>query len=229
MTMTRAVRGALVFSVAAACAVTSCAKTDDGTCVDQVRAIGLDESNATGLTAREIGSRFHVGDVVWSCALSWAPLGSQPITTWSPHDAMTTAVARLRWGPGGATEVTATAATSGRVFCPPTVTMDLVFDIATEDRGFAESWSVSGRYLDGVDNLSVDFDPRAAGGFQGSHTFTPPNTPGSTFAVVSVAAYAADLDGTLAEGVQQPTGPTSGSGFQVNTASWLCDQSTPAL
>ena len=68
---------ALLFAVAGVCAATSCAKTDDGTCADQVRALGLDDSNATGLTVREIGSRFHVGDV-WSCALSWAALGSQP-------------------------------------------------------------------------------------------------------------------------------------------------------
>ena len=218
---------ALLFAVAVVCAATSCAKTDDGTCVDQVRALGLDDSNATGLTVREIGSRFHVGDV-WSCALSWAALGSQPTATWSPHDAMTTAVASLRWGAGGATEVTGTVPSGSRLYCPPTVTMDLTFDIATEDGGFAESWNVSGRYLDGLDNLAVDFDPRTAGGFHGSHMFTPPNASGSTFAVVSLAAYATDLDGTLAEGAQQATSPTSGTGFQVNTASWLCDDTVPA-
>ena len=215
---------ALVFSVAAVCATTSCAKTDDGTCDDQVRALGLDDSNATGMTVREIGSRFHVGDV-WSCALSWAALGSQPTATWSPHDAMTTAVARLRWGAGGATEVTGTVPSGSRAFCPPTVTMDLIFDIASEDGGFAESWSASGRYLDGLDNLAIDLDPRAAGGFHGSHTFTPPTSSGSAFAIVSLAAYATDFDGTLAEGAQQATSPTSGMGFQVNTASWLCDGS----
>jgi hypothetical protein len=222
-------RAAVMLSVAAACTATSCVnvKTDDGTCGTQARAIGLDDSNATGLTVREIGSRFHVGDVVWSCVLSWASLGSQPTATWSPHDAMTTAVASLRWGAGGATEVTGAAPSGSRIFCPPTVTMDLTFDIATEDGGFAESWNVSGRYLDGLDNLAIDFDPRAAGGFQGSHTFTPPSTSGSTFAVVSLAAYATDLDGTLAEGAQQATSPTSGTGFQANTASWLCADSMP--
>lgn len=220
------IRAALMLSVAAACAATSCAKTDDGTCVDQVRALGVDDSNATGLTVREIGSRFHVGDV-WSCALSWAPLGSQPTATWSPHDAMTTAVASLRWGAGGATEVTGTVPSGSRSYCPPTVTMDLIFDIATEDGGFAESWNVSGRYLDGLDNLAIDFNPRTAGGFQGSHTFTPPTTSGSTFAVVSLAAYPTDLDGTLAEGAQQATSPTAGMGYQVNTASWLCADSMP--
>ncbi len=61
-----------LLSVAAACAAISCAKTDDGGCIDQVRAIGLDDSTATGMTVREIASRFHIGDVVWSCALSWA-------------------------------------------------------------------------------------------------------------------------------------------------------------
>ena len=220
------IRTALTVSVAAACAATSCAKTDEGTCVEQVRALGLDDSNATGMTVREIGARFHVGDV-WSCALSWAMLGSQPTAMWSPHDAMTTAVASLRWGAAAATEVTGTVPSGSRAFCPPTVTMDLIFVIATEDGGFADSWNVSGRYLDGLDNLAIDFDPRAAGGFHGSHTFTPPTNSGSTFAVVSLAAYATDLDGALAEGAQQPTSPTSGTGFQVNTASWLCDDSMP--
>jgi hypothetical protein len=228
MTAPVSVRAALTLSVAAMCAATSCAKTDDGTCVGQVRAIGLDDSNATGLTAREIGSRFHVGDVVWSCLLSWASLGSPPSASWSPHDTMTPAVASLRWGTGGATEEAGATPSGSRIFCPPTVAMDLVFDIATEDGGFAESWNVTARYMEGVDNLAVDFDPRAVGGFHGTHTFTPPNTSGSAFAVVSLAAHATDLDGTLGEGVQQPTGPTSGSGFQVNTASWLCDQAAPS-
>jgi hypothetical protein len=220
------IRAALMLSVAAACAATSCAKNDDGTCVDQLRPLDVDDRNATGMTPREIASRFHLGDGIWSCVLSWASLGSQPTATWSPHDAMTTAVASLRWT-GGATEVTGAAPSGSRIFCPPTVTMDLIFDIATEDGGFGESWNVSGRYLDGLDNLAIDFDPRAAGGFHGSHTFTPPTTSGSTFAVVSLAAYPTDLDGTLAEGAQQATSPTAGTGYQVNTASWLCADSMP--
>ena len=217
-----------LLSVAAACAAISCAKTDDGACIDQVRAIGLDDSTATGMTVREIASRFHIGDVVWSCALSWAPLDSPPSATWSPHDATTTAVAGLRWGAGGATEVTGTAPSGGRLFCPPTVTMDLIFDIASDDGGFADSWSVSGQYLMGIDNVAVTFDPRTVGGFHGSHTFTPPDNSGSTFAAVSLAARATDLGGALSEGAQQATSPTTGTGFQITTASWLCDQSNPA-
>jgi hypothetical protein len=203
----------------------ACRITTDESCTEHVRAIGLDDANATGMTAREIGTRFYVDGAAWSCPLTWAALGNQTDATWSPHDTTTTVHLGLRSGPGGATEITETTPAGDRGYCPPSVTLDLILDIATDDGGFSDSWRTTGRYTMGFDSFPLTVDPRAADGFHGSYAFAllqsadwPQRLTTVSLNVSSDFAY-----GSLTEAAERATGPHSGEGFGLNTASWLCN------
>jgi len=204
--------------------------TPEGDCREESRTVGLDEANATGMTARQMGARFHVGDVVWSCSLAWAPLGDQTDAIWSPHDTTTAATASLRWAPdSSATEVTGLSPPGSRLACPPRVEIDLLFDLATQDGGFADSWSARGGFLTSTDHLSVRFDPQHAGGFHGSYTFTLLHSWPVTATTLTVGAFPDRLEGSLVEGTQRMTGPGSGEGLSgegliVRVGNWLCEQ-----
>lgn len=210
-----------------AVAVMSCGPAEEG-CTDKFRAIGLDDGNVTGMTGRQIGARFHVGDVVWSCSLAWGLLGDQTEATWSPHDTTTTATASLRFGDDSATEVTGIAPAGSRLACIPRITIDLLFDLASDDGGFADSWSATGTFLQTSNNLSLQFDPHTAGGFHGSYTYTLLGTWPEAFTTINVAAYSARLEGSLFEATRRATSATTGEGFGVRSAVWQCEQSTPA-
>lgn len=208
--------------LAAAMLLTGACRINAGeSCTEHVRAIGLDDANATGMTAREIGTRYHVGDAVWSCPLTWAALGNQTNMTWSPHDATTTVHVGLRWGPGSPTEITSDCASS--------VTVDLIVDVATDDGGFADSWGATGQYTFGFDSFDMDVDPHGAGGFHGSYAFAPaqPGDWSQRFTRVSVEVDSGFVDGSLREEATRSTGVNQGEGFSLNTATWLCNMALP--
>ena len=197
-------------------------------CTEHDRPIGLDDANATGMTVREIGARYHV-DAAWSCPLTWAALGSQTDATWSPHDATTTVHLGLRWGPGGATEITQTTPAGDRGYCPASVNVDLILDVATDDGGFADSWDATGRYTFGVDSFDMDVDPVAAGGFHGSYAFAlaQPADWSRRFTGISVSMDSSFLNGSLREEATRSTCVNQGEGFGVNPATWLCYMPQP--
>jgi hypothetical protein len=178
------------------------------------------------MTVSEVRSRFHVGGVVWSCSLAWGLIGDQTVATWSPHDTTTTATASLRLG-SGATEVTGTAPPGSRLACPARLDIGVIFDLASEDGGFADSWNATGTFLASTDHLSVQFAPRQAGGFGGTYTFVLLDSWPTTSTTISVTAYSTRLEGMLFESTQRRTSSSSGEGFGVKSAVWLCEQSVP--
>lgn len=179
------------------------------------------------MTARQLGASFHVGDVAWSCSLSWSPLGDQTTATWSPHDTTTPATARLRFG-AGATEVTGTPPAGTKLACPSSLAIDLAFDLTTDDGGFADSWTGPGVYLVGTDDLYFQVDPHTVGGIHGSYTFMLRDAWPQMSTSVAVGVFHDHVEGALTESAQRMTGSSSGEGFGINSAVWRCDQSTPA-
>jgi len=199
-------------------------------CSTMNRAIGLDDENATGMTVRQLGARYHIDDVIWSGTVSWGQLDSQTTATWSPHDTTSAVTARLRFGFGGAIETTGTPAPGTKTACPPWVAFHIVFDLASDDGGFADSWNAWASFYVGTNSVSVVFDPHPAGGFHGSYAFAlnENETWSSRSTDISVTAFEDGLQGGLLESAQRPTGATSGEGFGVQSAAWTCKQSTPA-
>ena len=166
-----------VFSVAAACAAMSCAKTDDERCIDQLRPLGAqrqhrDRHDAAGDCFAIPHRRCHLvmRPVV---GIARQPADGDVVTARRDDDGCRRPALERRRRDGGDGDG---GPSGGRVFCPPTVTMDLDLRYRAEDGGFADSWNVSGHYLDGHRQCRRStFDPRAVGVFHGSHTFTPPD------------------------------------------------------
>jgi hypothetical protein len=220
--------GPALLAATAALLIGACQVTTSESCTEHHRPIGLDDANATGMTVREIGARYHVADA-WSCPLTWAALGSQTNATWSPHDATTTVSLGLRWGPGGATEITQTTPAGDRGYCPASVTVDLILDVATDDGGLADSWPATGRYVFGVDNFDMYVDANAAGGFHGGYAFAlaQPGDWSQRLTTVSVSMDESFLNGSLREDARRSTGANQGEGIGVNTATWTCTMPQP--